>query len=94
MRTLLIVLTVVEVLVLVVVLAVYLVAITRTLRRTSQSLAKVSFGVRAIETQCAPIGPSVTRINGQLETIAGALAGVAALAGAAAPPAEGDPADG
>lgn len=94
MTTLLIVLTVVEVLVLVVVLALYLVAITRTLRRTSQSLAKVSFGVRAIETQCTPIGPSVTRINGQLEVIAGALAGVAALAGAAAPAAEDGPADG
>jgi uncharacterized protein YoxC len=81
---LLVVLTVVEVLALVITLALYLVAITRTLRRTSRTLAKVSFGVRAIETQCAPIGPSVTRINGQLDTIAGALAGVAGLAGAAA----------
>jgi ABC-type branched-subunit amino acid transport system permease subunit len=89
MTTLLIFLTVLEVLVLVGVLAVYLVAITRTLRRTSKSLAKVSFGVRAIETQCAPIGPSVTKINGQLETIAGALAGVAGLANAAAPPPAG-----
>jgi uncharacterized protein YoxC len=88
MTRLLITLTVIEVLALVITLAIYLVAISRTLRRTSKSLAKVSFGVRAIETQCAPIGPSVTKINGQLETIAGALAGVAALAGAAAP--EGD----
>lgn len=96
MTALLITLTVVEVLVLVVVLAVYLVAITRTLRRTSRSLAKVSFGVRAIETQCMPIGPSVVKINGQLETIAGALAGVAELADAAAPPAAepGAPRDG
>lgn len=101
MTGLLITLTVIEVLALVVVLALYLVAITRTLRRTSETLAKVSFGVRAIETQCRPIGPSVTKINGQLETIAGALAGVAELANTAAPPVQGgagaagqDPTDG
>jgi uncharacterized protein YoxC len=86
MTTLLIVLTVLEVLALVVVLAIYLIAISRTLRRTSTTLAKVSFGVRAIETQCEPIGPSVVKINGQLETIAGALAGVAELAKTTAPP--------
>ncbi len=90
MIPLLITLTVIEVLALVITLAVYLVAITRTLRRTSKSLAKVSFGVRAIETQCTPIGPSVVKINGQLETIAGALAGVAELANTAAPPPAGD----
>lgn len=89
MTRLLITLTVIEVLALVITLAIYLVAITRTLRRTSKSLAKVSFGVRAIETQCTPIGPSVVKINGQLETIAGALSGVAALANTAAPPPEG-----
>ncbi|MBA2318594.1 MAG: hypothetical protein H0V93_12575 [Euzebyales bacterium] len=90
MTRLLVTLTVIEVLALVITLAVYLVAIVRTLRRTSQNLAKVSFGVRAIETQCAPIGPGVTRINEQLAGIAGALDGVAGLAERAAP-AEGSP---
>jgi len=79
-RALLIVLTAVEVLLVVVVLATYLVRINRSLRTTSRYLGKVSFGVRAIETQCAPIGPVVGRINGQLAGIAEALAGVAALA--------------
>jgi uncharacterized protein YoxC len=86
MTRLLITLTVIEVLALVITLAVYLVAITRTLRATSENLAKVSFGVRAIETQCTPIGPGVTRINAQLAGIAGALDGVATLAEGAAPP--------
>lgn len=45
----------------------------------------MSFGVRAIETQCAPIGPGVTRINEQLVGIAGALDGVAGLAERTAP---------
>jgi Na+-translocating ferredoxin:NAD+ oxidoreductase RnfA subunit len=89
MTALLVVLTVVEVLALVVVLAVYLILITRSLRRTSQTLAKVSFGVRAIETQCSAMGPGVTRINGQLTAIAGALAGLAAAAGAPAGPGSG-----
>lgn len=84
MRTLLIIGTAVEIALVVVVLAVYLVAITRSLRRTTAYLAKVSFGVRAIESQCAPIGPSVVRINGQLATIAGALSELGDLAEAAA----------
>ena len=44
MRTLLIVLTVVEIVVFVGALAVYLIAIARSLRRISQSLGKVTFG--------------------------------------------------
>ncbi len=80
MRTLLVVLTVVEIAVFVGAVAVYLVRVARSLRSTAGHLGKVSFGVRAIETQCAPIGPAVTRINGQLSAIADALGGVAALA--------------
>ena len=80
MRTLLIVLTVVEIVIFVGALAVYLIAIARSLRRISQSLGKVTFGVRAIETQCASVGPSVTRINEQLTAIAGALEGVSVKA--------------
>lgn len=78
-------LTAVEAALLVGVLVAYLVGITGSLRRSSANLAKVTFGVRAIETQCAPIGPVVGRINGQLEGIARALGGVAELAEHAGP---------
>ena len=80
MRALLVTLTAVEIVVFLGAVVVYLVRITRSLRKTSLYLGKVTFGVRAIETQTAPIGPSVVKINGQLEGIAGALAGVAELA--------------
>jgi hypothetical protein len=83
MRTLLVVLTVVEVALVVGVLAVYLVLIARTLRRTNRYLAQVAFGVRAIESQCAPIGPSVGRINDQLAAVSGALESLGDLAEAA-----------
>ncbi|MGI8937580.1 MAG: hypothetical protein ACR2JF_05065 [Iamia sp.] len=80
MTTLLVVLTVALVLVFVGAVAAYLIAIARSLNRTSSYLGKVSFGVRAIEKQAEPIGPGVTRINEQLAVIAGALDGVADLA--------------
>lgn len=76
MRTLLIVLTVVEIVVFVGALAGYLIAISRSLSAISDNLAKTTFGVRAIETQCSSIGPSVVRVNEQLTTIAGALGGL------------------
>lgn len=85
-RALLIIATVAEIVVVVGALAVYLARIGRSLRSTSASLAKVAFGVRAIETQCEPIGPSVVRINEQLAVIASALDGVATMAEAAAGP--------
>lgn len=80
MRRLLITLSVVEILIVVVVLAFYLRRIAESLRATSANLAKVTFGVRAIETQCASIGPSVIKVNGQLRTIAGALDAIATKA--------------
>jgi uncharacterized membrane protein len=76
MTTLLVILTVLLVLIIVGALATYLVVISASLTRTSQNLAKVTFGVRAIETQCSSIGPSVTRANEQLTVIAGALSGL------------------
>lgn len=84
MRTLLVIGTAVEIILVVGVLATYLSLIARTLRRTNHYLGKVAFGVRAIESQCAPIGPSVTRVNGQLAAIAGALDRLGDLAEAAA----------
>lgn len=77
MRTTLIVLTAVEIALVVAVLAIYLVKIRRSLQATAGYLGKTNFGVRAIESQCEPIGPSVTRINQQLSTISAALANVA-----------------
>ncbi len=94
MRTLLVIATLLEIALVIGALAVYLARITRSLRATSALLGKVTFGVRAIETQCEPIGPSVTRINGQLAVIAGALYGVAGLAEVAAGPAPAAPAPG
>ena len=94
MRVLLVIATLLEIALVIGALAVYLARITRSLRATSALLGKVTFGVRAIETQCEPIGPSVTRINGQLAVIAGALDGVAGLAEAAAGPAPAAPAPG
>lgn len=73
MNTVLIVLTLLEVLIVVVVLAVYLIAIAATLRKVSTTLGLVTFGVRAIEHQTAPIGPVVRDINGALEQVAAAL---------------------
>ncbi len=84
MTALLITLTILEIVIVVGVLVAYLVAIARSLRRTTVLLGKISFGVRAIETQCAPIGPSVLTINSQLAGIAAALGSVTALADTAA----------
>ena len=87
MTTLLVILTVIEILIVVAVLAAYLIAIARSLAKTSENLGKVTFGVRAIETQCESIGPSVTRINEQLTGIAGALEVVTEKAGRLSDPA-------
>jgi uncharacterized protein YoxC len=72
-NTVLIIVTLVEVVLLVVVLAVYLIKIAATLRHVSHTLGLVTFGVRAIERQTEPIGPVVKGINGALEQVAGAL---------------------
>ena len=80
MTALLATLTVVEIVLVVVVLVYYLLRIAASLRRTSVLLGKVAFGVRAIETQCSSIGPSVLTINDQLTGVAGALSDVTELA--------------
>ena len=77
MKTILIVITLVEVALLVAVLAGYLTAIATALRRVSITLGLVTFGVRAIEKQTEPIGPVLADINGALEQVAGALEQVA-----------------
>ena len=73
MNTVLIIVTLVEVVLLVVVLATYLIKIAAMLRNVSKTLGLITFGVRAIERQTEPIGPVVGDINGALEQVAGAL---------------------
>jgi uncharacterized protein YoxC len=72
-NTVLIIVTLVEVVLLVVVLATYLILIAAKLRNVSSTLGLVTFGVRAIARQTEPIGPVVKDINGALEQVAGAL---------------------
>ncbi len=68
-----IILTVVEIAALVVVLAIYLATIARLLNSISANLARITFGVRAVETMCAVIGPAVDKINGNLSSTANGL---------------------
>lgn len=75
--TLLIVLTVLEIALLLVVLATYLALIAIRLHHISDTFGKITFGVRAINSQTSVIGPSVVAVNEELEAIAGALPGVA-----------------
>lgn len=86
MTALLVTLTIVEIVLVLLVLVYYLVRIAASLRRTSTLLAKVAFGVRAIETQTGVIGPSVGKVNEQLVTVADALTDLTELAEAAAGP--------
>jgi hypothetical protein len=87
MTGLLVSLTILEIVLVLVVLVYYLIRVAASLRRTSALLGKVAFGVRAIETQTEVIGPSVLKVNDQLEVVADALADLTDLATAAAGPA-------
>lgn len=62
-------LTIVEIGALVLVLAIFLTIIARQLNSISATLAKITFGVRAVETMCSVIGPAVERINGNLAEV-------------------------
>ena len=73
MKKTLISLTVGEVVALVVVLAGYLIVIAAGLRRVSNLLARVTFGVRAIDKQTQPIGPALQDINSALAQVAASL---------------------
>ena len=73
MKKTLISLTVGEVVALVVVLAGYLIVIAAGLRRVSNLLARVTFGVRAIDKQTQPIGPALRDINAALGEVAASL---------------------
>jgi hypothetical protein len=77
MIALLVALTVFEIALVVAVLAIYLILVDKHLKVISTWLGKVAFGVRAVNTQTAPIGPSVLRINKTLREIDGALGPIA-----------------
>ena len=71
--TLRVFLTVLEIVLLVAILAFFVVKITRLLRKISVNLAKVTWGVRTLGTQCAVIGPSADEINNNLAAAAADL---------------------
>jgi hypothetical protein len=62
-------LSLLEIVALVGVLATYLTVIGNQLKRISATLAKITYGVRAVETMCSVIGPAVDRINGNLQDV-------------------------
>ena len=72
--------TVLEIALVVVTLAYFLGKVANQLNHIVATLAKVTFGVRAVETQCAVIGPAVDRVNTNLKEAAGGLERAAVLA--------------
>ncbi|MDP9453902.1 MAG: hypothetical protein M3P97_11110 [Actinomycetota bacterium] len=74
------VLTVLEIVLLVLVLAFFLNKVAGQLNSISSNLARITFGVRAVETQCAVIGPATDRINANLASAAAGLEQAAAQA--------------
>lgn len=76
----LVLLTALEVVVFAVALIFYLYRIVTALERIGGSgnsyLAKIRFGVRAIEKETSYLGPEVTRLNEGLTTLAGQLGAV------------------
>ncbi|MDQ6616905.1 MAG: hypothetical protein M3083_19690 [Actinomycetota bacterium] len=73
MTTVLIICSIIDILALVIVLAFFLAWVARLLNSISATLGKVTFGVRAVETQCAVIGPAADQINSNLRATAGNL---------------------
>jgi uncharacterized protein YoxC len=65
--------SVLDIVLLVAVLAYFLNRVARQLNHISSTLAKITFGVRAVETQCAVIGPAVTKVNSNLAAAAAGL---------------------
>jgi uncharacterized protein YoxC len=59
--------------VLVAVLAFYLITVIVILRRATDTLGKVTFGVRAIAHRTEPLGELLGEVNTNLSAVAGAL---------------------
>lgn len=71
--TLRLILSVVEIALLTVVLGWFLARIARLLNAISATCGKITFGVRAVESQCAVIGPTADRLNSALQNVASRL---------------------
>jgi hypothetical protein len=71
--TLRVVCTVLEIVLFVAVLGSFLNKITMQLVSVNRTLAKITFGVRAVETQCYAVGPAADRINANLAAAAAGL---------------------
>ena len=78
--TLRVFLTVLEIALFVAVLGYFLNHITGQLVSVNKTLAKITFGVRAVETQCHVIGPAADRLNSNLASVAAGLEDAAARA--------------
>lgn len=78
--TLRVFLTVTEIVLLVGVLATFLNIVAKQLNRISANLARIAWGVRAVEVMCGVIGPAVDRINGNLVDVNNDLTRAAAAA--------------
>ena len=78
--TLRVFLTVLEIVLLVGVLATFLNIVAKQLNRISANLARIAWGVRAVEVMCGVIGPAVDRINGNLVDVNNDLTRAAAAA--------------
>ncbi|MDP9073951.1 MAG: hypothetical protein M3N98_07220 [Actinomycetota bacterium] len=65
--------TVGDIVFLVLILAFFLAWVARLLNKISATLGKVTFGVRAVETQCAAIAPAAKQINANLAASAANL---------------------
>lgn len=72
--------TCLEMVLFVVVLGFFLNRVAKQLNSISRTLAKVTFGVRAVETQCLVVGPAADRINSNLSQVAAGLDDAAARA--------------
>lgn len=69
---------------LVVALAAFLLVVVAVLRRLTDVLGKVTFGVRAIAYRVQPVGPAIEELNADLTAVADAVEALAAKVGSRA----------
>lgn len=74
-ETLMIILSVVEIVALVVVLAIYLLIVAGQLRSIVTTLQEVTWGARAVERQLRAVRPNVSNVNWALEEIVATVPG-------------------
>jgi hypothetical protein len=77
---LLTVLSVVEIVALITILAIYLLAVSRGLKRIAATLAEVAWGARAVERQLRAVESNIGQINAALTDIKAVAPGVVRMA--------------